>query len=250
MPSKQLLFIHLPKTGGHTVNDAMAQSFGADQCATFIDGQDYAAKGFFSTRRYYAGHVRLAAVAPYLRRRNFYVFTFIREPVGRLFSHLAWAKKKTRGGAKPDPTDWDDNYLRLFRDIGKLDIASADALHKFTQAHHGYERLFDNQQTRFLVDAPHDGPVSYADFKKALGNLKKFDFAGVTERLSEGLAAIAKANGLKAPRNIGVKNKNPWRKDYGLERIDPAIRGAVVEYTKYDALLHDAARELLDKRRR
>jgi hypothetical protein len=249
MATRKLLFIHLPKTGGHTVNDAMARSFGADQCATFIDCQNYAAKGFFSARRYYAGHLRLAAVSPYIRRRDFYVFTFLREPVGRLFSHLAWAKKKTRGGAKPDPTDWDENYLRLFRDVSKLDITSADALHKFIQTHQGYERLFDNQQTRFLTDAAHDGPVTYADFKQALGNLKKFDFVGVTERLGEGLTTIAKANGLKAPKNIGVKNKNPWQKDYGLEDISSAIKGALLDYTKYDALLHEVACEIQDKKR-
>lgn len=247
MGNKNLLFIHIPKTGGTTVNSFMAQSLPEGHCINFIDSQDYHAKPFFLTYRYYAGHVRLAQILPLIPREDFYIFTFIRDPAAQLLSHLAWAKNKTRDGAKPDPKEWDENYLQLFADVSALDMTSPDALGVFIQDSHNYRRLFDNQQTRFLLEDVREGPVDEGDVKIALHTLTAFDFVGVTARLQKGLGVIAAANGLKAPVKIGTENQNPWRAEHGLTRIAPAIRDALHDYTQYDQLIYKAAQDMAAK---
>lgn len=246
MPDKKLFFIHIPKTGGQTVNGFMEQALTPAQCATFIEEQSYQSKAFFNARRYFAGHIRLSRVLPFIKRKDFYVFTFVRDPVGQVFSHLAWAKSKSKKGA--DLSGWDDDYRRLFREIGALDIALPAALRAFTEAEHDYRMLFDNQQTRFLMEDSKPGPLTNADFKQALGNLRKLDFVGVTAQLKEGLAVIAKDNKLKAPKKLESKNKRAWRSEYGLETIGKPIKTALHEYIKWDTRLLEAAQEEFDKR--
>ena len=242
MGDKNLLFIHIPKTGGKTVNRFMAECLPPGHGIDFIENYDYADKPFFLSYRYYAGHLRLAQVLPLIPRADFYIFTFLRDPAAQLLSHLAWAKNKTRAGAKPDPAEWDEYHLQLFANISALDLTSPAAVEKFVATNTRYLRLFDNQQTRFLLDDVRETTLTASDAEAALKTLQKFDFVGVTDRMEQGLGAIAAANGLTPPKVISVENKNPWRAEHGLARIDPAVRKALEPWTKYDALVYDAAR--------
>src|SRR5262249_4649845 len=156
-------------------------------CVNFIENDDYRSRAYFKKRRYYSGHVRFSQVKPYIARRNFYVFTFLRDPAVQVLSHLAWAKNKTRGGALPNPREWDDFYCDLFADIAKLDITSPKALKAFTRRKTPYRRLFDNQQTRFLLEDVKEGALTQKDCREALAALEKFDFVGVTDKLEAGV---------------------------------------------------------------
>lgn len=239
---KKILFIHIPKTGGTTVNGFIEECLSPAQCFNFIDVVDYRSANFFKRHRFYSGHIRLSQALPYITRDGFYIFTVLRDPVQQIFSHLSWAKNKTRPGYSINPEEWDEDYLQLFQDISDVDIFSARPLGNFIESRPFYRRLFDNQETRFLLDTVYDTPLSDAHFKEALNTLKKFNFVGITEKLAETLGKISSDNKLKHAGQVTIKNQNRQRAEYAPEKITPAIRSAVAEYIKYDALLYREVR--------
>ena len=85
-----------------------------------------------------------------------------------------------------------------------------------------------------------DRPVGYGDVVTALRALESFDYVGLTETLSETLAALTRAGGVSLRLdNIPHRNESLSHEVVNLD--DPAIRDFYCEAVRWDAFLYTQA---------
>ena len=94
-PFRKLFMVHIPKTGGETVNHLMTELLGKEQVLDHAENTP----GFLTMLeklppriRYVSGHFRLPEVLAQVDRSKWFIFVNLRNPVRHLISHLQWMK--------------------------------------------------------------------------------------------------------------------------------------------------------------
>ncbi|MBI1216305.1 MAG: hypothetical protein GC185_10890 [Alphaproteobacteria bacterium] len=248
--TSRAIFIHVPKTGGTSVNAFMADRIAPARYIKHIEQHDFDEDGFFDGLDYVSGHVRMGQVLPFIRRADWYMFSVVREPMEQIFSHLAWTKDMSAPTARPKHANHPVPTRQKFYDFETLDISCPDALSAFVHGNAEYRTFFDNYQTRYFLNAWHAAPLTYFECKIALANMKKLDLVGTTGQLGEVMKAAARDLGLKPPAKPVRHNVNGWRKRYGIDETSPLLRAALADFIKYDEILHREAAEMFARRRK
>jgi hypothetical protein len=221
-------FLHLPKCGGVSLHRLLAQdpyyfpifahrhvSLRADQ--------------FFRSCRGVGGHWPLRS-AYRLGFRDTWKFTFLREPVERLVSHLVYAAVR-----EAPPPDWD-----LFRP--DLEGIKSHLRHELNCGLTTYCRCYTNYLgTTVDEQAPMDEQV-----QSAIANLREFEFVGHQETFEADVAALLALLGLPLPGEIpreNVSSTNRLASSLRNEMLaDPGCRDLLWECTAGDRLVYEAAR--------
>lgn len=231
-----LVFVHIPKTGGTTLNSMLAHQYTAQQTyEVMMRGMSATTEtpliSFSKIRRLKRalksrqllrvvhGHFDLS-LEHFFPARARYV-TFLRDPVDRAISHYFHYR-----GKPSDPIH--DLAMRS----SLIDWVSRAGLIEM-----------DNGQTRRLAGemARPFGTLTRQTLERAKANLRRFAIVGLTERFEESQILLQRAFSWPAcrypARNVG---------DHSAAEFDPEVLQAIRDQNRFDIELYAFATELFD----
>lgn len=235
-----LLYVHIAKTAGSTINNVVSSWFEENQSLIHVesksDWSDYVNTHyvkFLSGHRPYKEFIKNDIVKSlYSKAISF------REPYAHVISHIAWiralaeSENKDRFLAHP-------KYIQdLSVKLSNSDLSCAKTLKNLIAKLNVEEfRLLDNCQLRYIRTAITKEKVDVTDVTDSIHNLKDFDFVGDDSNISGFLARIANRYGIKY--SITGRRDNVLSQKFGLDIKDERIKAALYPLVQYDLKLYE-----------
>jgi hypothetical protein len=229
-----LIFVHLPKAGGTTLQDEVVSHYRGARGFRFTGDADRleAFKALSQEERdsfdLLQGHMHFGLHALLTRPATY--ITMLRDPVDRVVSHYHFVL------ANPD------HYL--YPQIAGRGIS----LHDYAVTRASHE--LDNDQVRWLCAADHFdvevGRVSRAMVDEAKWNLANvFEVVGLVERFDDSLRCLRAAFGWQGTGRPERKNVNSHRPR--LEEVPADALDAIRRVNRYDVELYEFAVGLFEE---
>ena len=223
MNSKTIIFLHIPKTGGRSLQNILLRQYSDDEIVVDAHSKLDEIANWSDERkrslRYVQGHF-VYGVHNMLPQECSYI-TMLREPVDRVISHYYFIKRSVSHPL---------NRVVQEQDIGLKEYVTS-----------GICAEASNDQARLIAGVSRDSAVDVNDMlKMAKENVdKSFIIAGLVEQFDETLMLLKRKLGL---RNIfyGVRNQTIGRPLY--QEIPEEVRGLIREVNYADMELYAYAR--------
>jgi len=237
---EKVFFLHIPKTGGESVNHLFRQSRAQEQYVEHMENLESSiiGHGFLEGKTYVSGHI------PFPRVRHLFgkpsgwsLITFVRDPFAHLLSHLSWTRNLFSSPAvfsKVPPEI--QRVSRIMSETDFNDFASLEAFFKDMPSE--ALCLFDNRQVRYFSDPDDYASVSEGDCRKAMETADQFDYVGLFEDFDHSMRMLIDRLPFEVSADaIPHKNKrNP--KIIRDESLLPALREMTTSLTSFDDKLY------------
>jgi len=228
----RIAFMHIPKTAGVSIIDAFMERLGAEACHTFsptIADED------FSDKRFVAGHVYIGDIT-----RNAFLFTFLREPVNQLASHLMWIDHYNMPEYGHDVAGFPRSVREGIEALRGKDLSSARDLDRYLAGVPADSVLrIRNLQAELMAFCR--GKVEPVGDKRlaemAIANLDRLGFVGLSENLAGDMAALFGMLGLGGLPTI--RRLNGALSANHIDISTPAVRRVLESYVQADIRLYD-----------
>jgi len=227
----KIAFVHIPKTAGVSIIGSFVDRLGASQCLTFTETMSFET---FEAKTFVSGHVYLGDI-----ESDPFIFTFVREPLSQISSHLRWIDHISQ---------FDEIQLRDLpasvrlgiQQIKKVDFSDAKSIDGYLQwLPHDSELRVTNLQSEMLAfrrgRVPRVADKELA--KQAVANLGRLQFVGVSEKLSADLGQLFGMLGLGGPPALFHANRSPGSRDIDLSVS--SIRRVLLKYIQADLRMYD-----------
>jgi hypothetical protein len=239
----KLIFMHIAKAAGSTVNAFFASHYARGRYLVHIESEKAWREAPKSLREFdfLSGHVSLPSLKRRLGIENFRLVTVVREPYAQLISHLAWVRRLSDAGEEYRFHRHPEYVQAFSRKLAGHDLANPGELKTLIRSLNDLERqLVDNCQVRYFTRVEAGFSVSEGDLRQARVAVREFDRIGTAEDLDAFMAGVAADMGWPAPRP--VKRENVTRDFYGLERAGMRVRAALKPLVRYDLQLYELVR--------
>lgn len=241
----KILFVHIPKAAGSSVNKFFADYIGLDNCAFHLESnKDWLSQEgrsrISSSKRYISGHFPYWDFQSKLNLSEYFVFSFMRNPLEHVISHLSWIRRladpseKIRFNAHPE---YIKNLALKMKDVN---FESGVQIEKFLDElnHHEFS-LLDNVQTRYLRSNNNRGSVNINDVQAAEINIKLMDDFGLVDDMSDDLERIS--GKLKMNTFLeSVPKENFLNQRYGMSINNQIFVEKVNKLIKFDQILFES----------
>jgi hypothetical protein len=240
----QLLFLHLPKTAGSSLNKMLEDAFGQKEMPHFNSTLDLMQEPLRMKLPVVAGHVHYDVVRTLQPGSS--IFTFLREPVERCISGFEFLRQR------PDAWTWEfaqnglggfyrDPYIRSIyenlqtRLLG-LELGIPELWEEFSSGGLTSTEYFSRIETRM------NAPATREDLERAKRRLKNMAFYGFTESFDRDVTELFNQLGKPRP-SIAKVNVTPGvprkRESYSAEDLE-----IVASMNQYDLELYEFAQTL------
>jgi hypothetical protein len=242
-PQKQprLVFMHIPKAAGSTLNHWLASHYRKSRYEVHIESQGRWRSDPKQYREldFVSGHVPVGRLGRHFDLEQDYLVTVVREPFAQLASHLAWIRRLSDAGEEHRFAAHPAFAQGLSRKLLKIELSDAEALDSLVgQLEQSEIRLLDNCQVRYFCNLPPEERVTAEHLQKAIENFRLFDRIGVADRLSDFMNDVARDMHWRIPKK--VLRQNVSASYYGLNIGDPATRRALEPLVHFDLQLYAA----------
>ncbi|MDE5879408.1 MAG: sulfotransferase family 2 domain-containing protein [Desulfovibrio sp.] len=235
MSAEPLFFLHIPRTGGTTVDEIFFNNYPADRTLKIYSQEEFKKyrlidEASFANIQYITGHLLLTNTDPtQFYGKNVRAFTFLRDPVKRLHSEYLFLKT------------WKHQHLYDF--LNSNDISFSDYI---TSTHHLLKYRGKNFMTRCISGDRMEGEDVSAALARAKHNLEhSFLCFGLQERFLESMLLLA---GEAKLGNILHQKRNALTYAGAGQRLTDAEAELVREYNGADMELYRFAQELFERR--
>ncbi len=236
---RKLLFMHIAKAAGSTVNTYFANHYSAEQYAVHIESNEkwQSSPDELKSMSFLSGHISLPVLGKKLDLEDYYKVTVIREPYAQLCSHLAWIKRLAMPGEekrlKQHP-----GYIQIFaRKLATTDFTAPEKLKTLLGSLAEREaRLIENCQTRYFTFVPPGRSVDATDAAKAIEASATFNRIGITESISSFMKDVA--SDMSWPEPDDCTRQNITQDFYGLDLSDNETREALWPLVQHDIELY------------
>lgn len=199
---KKIFFIHIAKTAGSSFNAFLARHLnGEDHCEKYLNHY-----GFFSefnhlkTLDYISGHLGLNIfVKNGFPRRDYFLMTFLRNPIDQLISHLNWVMCVYDFGSDffdTLPTD----VQEISHELRSVDLYNTDV---FVSTLVKFQPLFQNCQSSYFKDNSYPLNASFV-----IERMSQLNMVGLTEYYEQSLQKFLFLNNLEKDIIIDRENIN------------------------------------------
>lgn len=204
MSYSPLLFVHIAKTAGSTVNNFLTNAFGAESSLVHVESvADWGSKVEALDLNYISGHIPLTQFNKVNLLKHFEKAITFREPYSHVISHLAWVKALALPENRERFLNHPEYIQNLSLKLSHCDFSCANSLSKLINSFEGPEfLLFDNTQTRYIRKNIQKPTVDVEDIVDAIHNLKNFRFVGLDDDIDGFLNQLVDFYGFK------VKSEN------------------------------------------
>jgi hypothetical protein len=231
--STKIAFMHIPKTGGVSIVDAFQRVLGEANCLAFsntITDKQFEDKDFVS------GHVYLGDISG-----DFFKFTFLRDPLKQIVSHLSWIDRYN------DPSNAD--ALRLLPPsvqkgvlmLKDVDFGSTKEVDRYLRELPDTSDLRVRNLQAELISFKR-GMVqpmnSSALARLAISRLGNLDFLGLCESMTEDMRAVFDLLNIPFPEKINRLNVYEFRRP-PVDLRDDAMRTMLERYVEADQRLYE-----------
>jgi hypothetical protein len=239
-----LLYVHIAKTAGSTVNKVVSSWFGGDKSIVHAESKDGWEELVEQEEvNYLSGHIPFKAFLRLPQIRCYKKAITFREPYAHVVSHLSWIRalslveNRARYDQHPE-------YIQGLSDkLSNCDLSVPSQLTELIKSFNSLEyRLLDNTQTRYIRTDLTKNVVDGIDFSDALENLKDFDFVGFDNNIGGFLGRIASEYGVDY--KIDGRRENVLSNKFGLDLNNQAIKEALMPLVKFDLELYEKVQEV------
>ena len=171
---------------------------------------------------------------------GYFVIATFRRPVEHVASHLAWLKQMCSPGKEDFLAGHPAWVQEIARKLWKIDFASNEAIAAFFDSMTDMEAaLFDNAQTRYLINIPGTKRVDKKDVALAMEMLGRVDLVGTTEHFDEFITLLSMAMNWPMPEQSGKLNTAGSK--FGLDVNSRGFERAVEKVIWADRRIYEAA---------
>jgi hypothetical protein len=228
-------FMHIPKTAGISVVRAFERALGKENCRQMspsVTDRD------FLSHRFISGHHWLSAITP-----NAWRFTFLRDPVAQLASHLRWLDHYNEPPFRSEALTLSEDMRHIVVRVGQTDFGSArelDALFEWLPA--DAPAKLSNVQCGMLSWRP--GKPRFDDTAElaaaAIYNLRELNFVGLTEAAERDMTRLFRRLGL--PMEPDLRRDNTRSSSRRFDLNDANVRAALERQMQADMRLYERVR--------
>lgn len=251
--SRRIYYMHVAKTAGSSVNNFIASHYPISKVCMHFEGhpewRNVRNEAPLADMEFLSGHVRLQRFARRLPARDYFKITTFRAPIDHVISHLSFVRRLSE---KERPTMLMNVPLRvqqLSSMLAQVNLSDPEELTRVVQNLDPVGLgLFDNCQTRYLLNLPVGARVEKKHVGAALRRLREFDLVAITERLDESLMILCHL--MRWRPSERVRSLNVSSNKYGLDKSNPAIRKALTPLIAADRIIYQEACRMFEDRLR
>lgn len=236
---RKILFMHIAKAAGSTVNAFFTNHFSETQYAIHLESNEkwQTNPGELKSLSFLSGHISLPVLGKKLNLDDYYKVTVIREPYAQLCSHLAWIKRLAMPGEEKRFKQHPGYIQLLARKLAETEFTEPEKLKPlFCSLDEREVKLIENCQTRYFTFVPPGRSVNETDTHKAIKASATFDRIGVTETISSFMKGVASDMSWPEPKDH--THQNITQDFYGLDVSDIKIREVLWPLVQHDIELY------------
>jgi hypothetical protein len=200
---RKTFFIHVAKTAGSSFNAFLKKTFvGEAHCERYLnkDATSLLNMDYLGELDYISGHLHFSLFERHFSREDYFVLTFLREPVDQLISHINWIIHIHDIGL-----DFFYTHPQVIQDVClELKTVNLYDPDTFISTLNKFAWIFKNYQSRYFVENSEN--LCSTD---VLDKLLKFDLVGLTEFYEKSLQNFVEFNQLDIDIDVDYVNRNP-----------------------------------------
>ena len=242
-PAETIVFVHIAKTAGSTINDFFIKALGANSCLTHIES----VKNWIADtpkKKFISGHIVLEEFKNKIPTlEDCYTITSLREPLSHVISHISWIRYLSEEGQEARFNAHPEFIQKLSLKMKALDLSQVENISSLLSSLTPQEfNLLDNIQVRYLRNNT-GKMVSELDVHDAVSNTRYFNLIGFDDNIDGFLKKISFDLRLESKQNNNRVNTQSNK--FGLVE-GPDQLNALLPLIKFDLMLY----ETLDSQRK
>ena len=245
--TKPIFFLHIPKTAGSSFNKYVSEKM---VCVEHIENKPAiydAVDKKLANFDFVSAHLDYDDPLSIINDPNWFKFTFLRNPVAQVVSHLKWVRSFGTDERAHERQFYTLEEQSLFIQLQSVTLNDVELLDKLFENCAQFRRYFDNCQVRYLTDINVDR-VSEHNLINAICNAESLDFIAFCETAAkDSVAVLNKAGWETDHKAFPVTNLSPSKEMPDLS--DPDIYAFYQKITQYDQKLYEKISELRIKQR-
>ena len=239
----RVFFMHIPKTGGTTLNAFATQYYPQGKFAMHIEAihpDNYPNLG--QDKSYLAGHLTIQNIKQSFDVSLFDLITILRDPYRQLHSHLVWIRRIGADRSSGFFLKHEECVQDLAVRLNEIDLTSNTNLKAFVEQLEGFGLdFFDNIQTRYFLDYRPE-KVSARDLKSAMRNIELFALIGTAEKLDDFIERFCARYGMVKANQPRSFNRLARHKLFDYD--DNTVQSILTPLVETDMQLRDIVAQL------
>lgn len=238
--TKNVFFLHIPKTGGQFINNLLKNLVPDDQHLEHLQNYVHLEDKSFLEKRFLSGHIPLKRFHKIVHDSKVrLIFTIIREPYNHLISHISWVRNLTQNSKRfnAHPKIVQDLAIKL----EQINFENAPEVEEFVNQIDGYAlAAFDNRQIRYFVDPPDTEWTNSNQKSEAIEMAKELSYVGLFEEFENSIIEILKKLDVSVDFSFNMKRVNS-KNNKVIQNINdkPKIKKILSPLVCYDLELYE-----------